>query len=322
MKIEKRYLETFRGIDGTNRRIPYLKISSGNNGPTVWITAAIHGDEVTGTAVVQSLIKFFQQNQLTAGILYLVPILNPSGFEAISRREQYAEADLNRNFGGKRDGTPSERLAWKILDEVIATKPSFVLDLHTDSMNSIAYTIVDGFHETSLLPIVTKSVTLAQKIGFAFGIDSHIAAGYHMSKSFSGQLITNGIPSITIELGGPLVVNNQMRIDGIEAIFNVLSWKKMIAKTIKQTVIDHGQDTQLRYFLPRINTQSTGIIEYRVEPGNLVTKGAILGKIRDVFARTIEIIKAPEDCMVFSHVDQSVTFPGLDLFTLTGTNKV
>ena len=314
MHITQNFIPTFSSIDLTTRQLPLIVVDSEKSGPIVWITAAIHGDEVTGTAVAQSLVKKLERYELKRGKIFCIPILNPTGFEAISRREQYAEADLNRNFGGVRNGTPSERLAWIILDTVLQTKPDFVIDLHTDSMNSIAYTIIDWFTEPKHASVMKASIDLAARLGLTYALDTEKSAGYPTWKSFSGQLIMQGVPAVTVELGGPLVVNEAMRKTGLEAVWSVLFSLKMVSSEPK--AYDRTTQTKPLYFMERLATQSTGIIEYRVTPGQIVSPGQVLGKIRDVFATTIEIIRSPAECLIVSHEDQSVTFPGLDLFTM------
>lgn len=314
MHITQSFIPTFTTIDLVQRQLPLITIDSEVSGPIIWVTAAIHGDEVTGTATAQSLMKRLQKYGLERGKIYIAPLLNPTGFEAIARREQYGEADLNRNFGGARNGTPSERLAWIILDAVLETQPDFIIDLHTDSMNSIAYTIVDWITGKKHLDTLNKSLDVAQRLQLTYALDSDASAGYTTTKSFSGQLMTQGVPAVTVELGGPLVVNNRMRKIGVEAVWNVFHSFQMVANPARE----YPLTTQKKpyYFMERIATQSTGIIEYRINPGERVKKGEELGKIRDIFANIIETIVSPKDCMVFSHEDQSVTFPGLDLFTL------
>lgn len=314
MRIRRENIPIFKSIDMVTRRLPQVVVESDNPGPTAWVTAAIHGDEVTSTAVAQSLMKRLETYPLVAGTLYIVPILNPTGFESVSRREQYFESDLNRSFDGDMHGNPSERLAAIILESVLQTKPDFLIDLHTDSMNSIPYTIIDGHTHKDYQTTVKKSIVLAQQLGLWHGLDSDDSAGYPMTRSFSGQLVARGVPAVTVELGGPLVVNEEMRKIGLEAVWRVLFEEKMV--TLKSSETAMTTQTEAYYFMERIPTQSTGIVEYRVKPGQVVEKDELMAKVRNVYGDTIEMVRAPQKCMIFSHEDQSVTFPGLDLFTV------
>lgn len=314
MIIRKEFIHLFKGIDLANKRLPFLVAQADNPGPIVWLTAAIHGDEVTGTAVIQSLFKRLEKFPLYKGTLYAFPVLNIPGFETISHHDIYGGINLNRCFGGEEKGSTQEIQASLILNKILETKPHYVIDLHTDSQNSIAYTIVD--YPTNLKNPKTfeQSASLANNMGFYWAIDTKKTAGYSLHKCLTGRLITEGVPAITLELGGPLVVMEEFRKSGLESIWNFLHMLAMFNE--KKPLLNREIPKTIYTFSERIRTRSTGIIEYRVKPGEEIIKGQVLGKIRDVFGDTIEVIRSPIDGILFSHEDQSVTFPGQTLFTL------
>lgn len=314
MTIAKRYVPLFKGIDQTTRRLPVIAVDSGAPGPVVCVSAAIHGDEVTGTAVIQSLVKRLKTFSLVKGKLYAFPILNPSGFENISRSVLYDKADVNRNFGGSDGGNAAERFASIISSTIIGYKPDYVIDLHTDSMNSIAYTLIDYPDCVEDVTTIKKSVQIARTLGFSWAIDTDMSAGYPLQHCLTGYLVSQGIPAVTIELGGPLVVSDRFRRVGLEAVWGFLYSQGMVESEAKRRPIIH-QD-QVYTFQHRIHTGVTGIIDFRVAAGGTVKAGQILGIIRNVYGETTEIVRSPADGILFSHEDQSVVFPGLNLFTL------
>lgn len=314
MTISKEFVPLFKSIDLSVRRLPIFVIDSGEPGPVIGITAAIHGDEVTGTAVVQSLVKRLSASPLKKGKIFALPILNPTGFETVTRSLLYDGADLNRSFDGDNIGSPAERSASIILSTVLKFSPDFVIDLHTDSSNSIAYTLVDQPNDLSSKKVVESSIKLAQELGFPWAIDTEESASYPLEKCLTGQLVSRGIPAVTIELGGPLVVVEPFRQAGLEAIWQILYSRNLVATPPKK--FDDKKQTSVLTFQSRIRTTSTGIIDYRVQPGQVIKAKQILGIVRDVFGETIETIYSPVSGILFSHEDQSVVFPGLSLFTL------
>jgi len=314
MIIKKEFIPLFKGIDLANKRLPFLVAQTDKPGPIIWLTAAIHGDEVTGTAVIQSLFKRLEKFPLYKGTLYAFPILNIPGFETISHQDIYAGINLNRCFGGDEKGSTSEIQASLILNKILETKPNYIIDLHTDSRNSIAYAIVDYPTNLKTLKTFKESIYLAENLGFSWAIDTEKTAGYSPQKCLTGRLITEAVPAITLELGGPLVVMEEFRRFGLEAIGNFLNNLGMFSQ--KEPVLKKEVPKVIYTFSERIRTRSTGIIEYRVKPGEEIIKRQVLGKIRDVFGDTIEVIRSPIDGILFSHEDQSVTFPGQTLFTL------
>ena len=323
MKFRRDFIPLFRSIDGSTRRLPIMVVDSEKAGPVIFLCAAIHGDEVNGTAVIQSVFKKIEREQsLISGKIVALPILNPAGFEMVSRHEPYAEADLNRQFPGRADGDYPQRLAYTILSLIEEEKPEVVLDLHTDSINSIAYTIVDFPKSVKNSSIVKECMKLAYDLGFHWAVDSEEAAGYPIEKSLSGSLVTKGIKAVTIELGGPWVISEEFRKLGFGAVWRLLGKYDMVKVDPDQKMIEADIDTEnILVFKDEVKIQSTGIVEFRVTPGQKIEAGQVLGKVRDVFGRTVETITSPRPGVVFSHDDQSAAFPGKSLFTIAYSEK-
>lgn len=313
MNITYDYIPLIPGIDLTVRQLPVMIADSGIPGPIVWLTGAIHGDEVTGTAIIQSVFHRLRREGLIAGKLYAAPILNPTGFETISRREVTTNADLNRSFGGSAQNGTAGMMAAEILAAVMKTNPDYVIDLHTDSIHSIAYTLVDVPKTIKDEMTLKKSIYLAETLGFPWALDTESSAGYPVEECFSGRLMTEGISAVTVEIGWPYIIVDERRRQGLSAVWGLLTALKMIKgeKEFIQSVPEN-----VATFSERLTTKNTGIVSYEVKPGQPVVKGQLLGQVRNVFGEIIEKITSPVDGMLYSHEDQSVTFPGLVLFTL------
>lgn len=118
-----------RLADGPWLTVP-VKVAVGNRPrPRLVALAGIHGDEPQGMV---SLLDFWDTCDpgRLQGTVILVPVANPPAFAAHQRRSPLDGLDLNRTFPGKADGTPSERLAYRLLHEVI-TGSDFVFTLHS-----------------------------------------------------------------------------------------------------------------------------------------------------------------------------------------------
>ncbi len=94
--------ESYSGVLVT---IPVVVRRAVEDGPTVFITAAIHGDELNGTGAIREII-WREPNRLRRGTLVLIPVANILGFE---RHSRYLpdRRDLNRCFPGRADGSMS-----------------------------------------------------------------------------------------------------------------------------------------------------------------------------------------------------------------------
>ena len=97
-------------------------------GPCLFVSAAIHGDEINGVEIIRRLVKLKQIRSLS-GTLIAIPIVNVHGFVTYSRYLPDGR-DLNRCFPGSRKGSLAGRMANTFFKEIVQ-KCSHGIDLHT-----------------------------------------------------------------------------------------------------------------------------------------------------------------------------------------------
>jgi len=315
------FISIFKSVDLARRRIPLVIHQTHVPGPVVWVVAAIHGDEVTGTETVLRLNRFLKRNPLKKGAVWTIPVLNPFGYELISRWEPIGERDLNRCFPGDPFGETSERIAHKIFSEIVQTKPDLVVDLHTDTQKSIPYVYLDQVLDSRDSSLLEKILEYARVAGINWFVEN--AKTYEeLENSITGSLVNVAkIPAFTIELGGPLVVSEKFVYVGLNVIKNFLAHLGMIegqANWIypQKVPLEGIYETVWYEYTP----DYSGIVEYKVQPGDIVKRGQPLARVKNLFDKTIQIITTKEDSVVISCADQSVCFPGTELFMMARRN--
>ena len=112
-------------LKGTQEENTVQVLRGEEDGPTLYIVAGVHGDEVAGW-LAGNLLK---QATLKAGTLYILSPANPYGAEQ-NQRKTKSDRDLNRNFPGNPDGWDAERIAASIYADIRDKQPELVLDLH------------------------------------------------------------------------------------------------------------------------------------------------------------------------------------------------
>ncbi len=189
-EIKYSFLEILTGSDLSRRRLHLLTTVSKKPGPVVWLTACSHGDEVAGIAVVQEIFKIIQKKPLQQGSLYALPLMNPLGFETVSRNITFSQEDLNRSFPGNKKGSLAERIAEKIFTSIKQTRPTLVLDLHNDWKNSIPHTFLDPRPAACQNKTYQKTKIFSQKAGFLIILDTT----NEFQKNLSYNLLKKNIP--------------------------------------------------------------------------------------------------------------------------------
>jgi len=314
--MKKEYISIFKSVDLAQRKIPMITQEVETPGPVVWVIAAIHGDEVTGTEIVLRLNRFLNRFPLLKGKVYSLPIMNPTGYEMINRYESTNAFDLNRCFPGNPKGNAGERIAHKIYSKIVKTNPAFVIDLHTDTMESIPYVYLDQVLDEKDAPMIETLLKYSEISGLNYFVENHESYMEELKNAITGALVnTAKIPSYTLELGGPLVVSNKFVEIGLNSVKNVLSYLGMInpIEPLWQYQNKLNLEPVYETVWKRYSPDYAGIVEYKVRAGDMVKRGDVLARIKNLFDNTIQLIKAKEDSVIISYADQSICFPGDEL---------
>lgn len=304
-KIKYSFLDILTASDLSRRRLPFMSIESSNPGPIVWLTACIHGDEVSGMVIIQEIFKIIKKT-LLKGKIFAFPLLNPMGFEHSSRYITLSKEDLNRSFPGKKDGSLAERIAEQIFNKIIESKPNLVLDLHNDWIKSIPFSLIDYSKEVLPTEAYKKTQDFSQQTGLLSVIDSKEISG-----SLSYNLIKKGVPSLTLELGEPYVINEKSIEIGVKSMTNILKHLEMIKPTnefFSYPLPEELKDKILKY--SEQTSSTSGIVRFYIKPGEVVKKGQLVAKIYNAFGKLQETINALNNSIVLGHADYSAAFPG------------
>lgn len=113
LKVERgQKLQTYLPVLGTNTKIPITIINGQNDGPTLLITAGIHGGEYPGIAAAIEISKAIEAEILSGCLI----IIHPVNIRSFWERSAFVTPDdgknLNREFPGDVNGTLSQKTAW------------------------------------------------------------------------------------------------------------------------------------------------------------------------------------------------------------------
>ncbi len=280
--------ETYSGADIS---IPVYVWRGKEPGPTVFVTGAVHGDEINGTGVIRSIIvdKPFK---LKAGALIMVPVINLLGFE---RHERYLpdRRDLNRCFPGTKRGSLAGRMARVIHDEIVG-RADFGIDLHTAALRRTNFPNVRADMRDPVL------AEFARAFGTELIVSSDGPAG-SLRKTASAA----GCPTIILEAGEVWKVEPTVVQYGIRGVANCLRHLKMV----------DGEPVAPPY---RVETDATrwvraqygGFLRFHVTPGDLVDKGTTLATNISLVGRRLNTVKAPRAGIVLGMTTLPSVAPG------------
>ena len=135
------YLAVSESYSGMTVKIPIHIRRANEDGPVVFVTGALHGDEINGTGAIRQLVQS-EDLKLTRGSVILIPVLNILAFD---RHSRYLpdRRDLNRSFPGSSAGSLAGRMAKTIMEEIVS-RCDYGIDLHSASVRRTNYPNVRG----------------------------------------------------------------------------------------------------------------------------------------------------------------------------------
>lgn len=277
---------------GTWLSLPVVVVNGAKAGPTVWLSAAVHGDEVNGVEIIGQVLEQTEPASL-AGCLLTVPIVNVFGFNAQSRYLP-DRRDLNRSFPGNERGSLAGRLAHLFMQEVVL-KCQYGLDLHTGSN-----------HRTNLPQIranLHDGETLALAESFAAPVLMHAGA---IEGSLRKAATAAGIPTLVYEAGEPLRFDDAAIRLGRDGVLRVLAALKMRRAAPKRK----SNHSALVERTAWIRARHGGILRLDTHLGARVSAKDPLGEVADVFGDDAWKVTAPADGLVIGHTNNPLVQQG------------
>ena len=248
--------------DWTPLTMPVHVIRGKKPGPTLCLTAAIHGDEVNGIEIIRRLLKKPVLKKI-AGTLIAIPIVNVYGF-LYQDRYLMDRRDLNRSFPGSKKGSLASRLAHLISSEII-TKSTHQIDLHTGSL-----------YRTNLPQIRADFSAKGTKAMAKHFNAPVIINSAQRSGSLRDYAHSLGIPFLLYEAGESLRFDELSIKTGIKGILNVMAHLKMTPKDILDNVHFSSELAHSSFW---VRSPYSGIVRFYKSLGKKVKKGDLLAVI-------------------------------------------
>ncbi len=265
----------------TPMEMPVHVLRGKNEGPTLFVCAAVHGDELNGVEIIRRLVQKLNFKNIH-GTLIAIPIVNVYG---VLNHSRYLpdRRDLNRSFPGTEKGSLASRLANLLLTECIE-KSTHAIDLHTGALHRSNIPQIRGDLNNP------KTMEMAQAFGVPVVINSKIRDG-----SLRDAADELGIPTIVYESGEALRFDEAAIKAGVSGIRRVMQQLGMLnLKQKKPSVIEPLVVNSSSW----VRAPISGIFHSLTKLGQIVSCGERIGIIADPFGETEEDIEATHTGMV------------------------
>lgn len=264
-------------------------------GPTVFVTAALHGDEINGSGAVRVLIQD-PTLKLIKGNVIFVPVLNLLAFD---RHSRYLpdRRDLNRCFPGSKTGSLASRMARTLFDEIV-TRSDYGIDLHTAAIKRTNYPNVRA----------DLSHSETHRLAFAFGCEA-ILNGKGPKGAFRREACHAGCPTIIMEGGEVWKVEPRIVDTAVKGVKNVLRELGMLDQELDrpdyQVVIEKTK---------WVRADRGGFLQFHAQPGEIVEKNQPLAKNTTLLGRDQNVLVAPFNGIILGMTTLPAVSPGEPVF--------
>jgi predicted deacylase len=248
----------------TSLSMPVEVIRGRKKGPILFVSAAVHGDEINGVEIIRRLVKSDSVLKGMKGTLIAIPVVNVYGFINQSRYLP-DRRDLNRCFPGSDQGSLAARLANAFMTEV-TSKCTHGIDLHTAAIHrdnlpqiraDLSNATVEAMAQAFKAPVIVNSNLIEGSL-------RHASMGLN-------------VPVIVYEAGEALRFNELAIRAGVKGVIGVMRSLGMLAaraktkKAIRQPFVARSSAW--------VRAPQSGIFRMIVPMGAHVTKNDLLGMV-------------------------------------------
>lgn len=282
-----------RQLTGLSASLALQVLHGARPGPCVFVSAAIHGDEINGIAIVQRLSQNLDPAAM-AGTLLLAPAVNIYG---VVNQARYLpdRRDLNRSFPGNARGSLAAQLAHTFLEHVIAPC-TLGIDLHTAAVHRYNLPQIRIAADNPYL------VELAMAFGAPVIVESPLRDG-----SMRELAQARGTPMLLLEAGEALRFDETSIRIGTEGVGRVLAHIGMIAADDGLTSVGIPARANRTVW---VRAPRGGIAHAEKRSGDVVHEGDRLGMVTGLFGEDAMEMTSPIAGIVIGHATLPVVNQG------------
>jgi hypothetical protein len=281
-----------RLMSGSPVALPAIVLHGRNEGPIVWLSAAIHGDEIAGTEIIRQVLGRLNPGTMSGTVIAL-PIVNVYGFNTDDRYLP-DRRDLNRSFPGSARGSLASRIAHLLMTEIVS-RSTVGIDLHT------------GSDKRTNLPQIRANLDdpRACKLAAAFG--APIAIHSRTRDGSLRQAASDAGATVLLYEGGEASRFDQRAIDaGTAGVLRVLAHMEMIEEL--PTNGEVSPQISRRTLWSRATR--SGITHLEAQLGDRVERFQPLASIYDPYGKRLGIIRSRASGMVIGHTQHPLVNRG------------
>ena len=273
-------------IQGHATHFPLFLINGSKEGPTLVVTAGIHGGEYPCVEAAARLGRSIDPKKLS-GKMIILPSANPITFKARSIYITPIDGlNLNRQFPGEAHGTYTRALADWLFQNII-TQGDLYIDMHGGDMIEALVPFV-SYNITGKKAVDKKAKEMAMAYGIRAVLEKQDAGG--LAGTTYAAAARAGVPALLTEAGGQGVWTEE-EVEILESGVR----RVMAAMDMYANVKEPGEEAQVLGGWEWLRSENDGLFYSDVNVGEIVSAGQEVGHIDDIFGERLQTAIAPVD---------------------------
>ncbi|WP_010255173.1 succinylglutamate desuccinylase/aspartoacylase family protein [Myroides injenensis] len=294
-------LEIARLHTATKLKIPVIVSRALEDGPTVLLSAGLHGDELNGVDIVRQIVHK-KINVPKKGTIICIPVINIFGF--INKTREFPDGrDMNRVFPGSANGSLAGRFAFHLLKYIIP-HVDYAIDFHAGGQSRF------NAPQIRIAPDNKELEDLATIFHPPFLLYSSQISG-----SFRNACSKRGVKMLLFEGGKSMDINNEVSTMGVEGTKRFLASFDMLRPQFD--VVPADQEMIIIKSSVWVRAKKSGLLHDQIKIGSYVKKGEKIAEISDPYGSENSIVKAPNDGYIINVNDAPITYQGDAIFHIS-----
>ena len=301
--------------DSRSAEVPFVLINGKRDGPTVYLQAAVDGDELNPIGVIRTIVSKIDPERLSGKIIAVI-IANFFGFHSNKSWNPIDKLSMNRVWPGRPDGSSSERIVHQLWNEIVL-QSNYAIDIHqtgiSPSVGSVYVRVGkdEPHHDTAfeMARVFGSGHILDEKESKIYASDGYNPKAAETKLSW--QATVRGIPTITPELSGSFGWVQDSITKGVRGVENVLKYLKLLQGEPefpkKQYVVKH---------LKNALANRGGFLEFKHTLGEIIQRDDTIVEITDPFGEMLDNIVANERCLLWRISEYPMVSTGQYTMTL------
>ena len=284
-------LNTYELPTKTSIEIPVYVFRSKTPGPTLLLSAGMHGDETNGIEIIRKVISREEVKNIRCGNLIAIPIINIVSF-LFGSRDLPDGRDMNRCFPGNKNGSLGSRIAYDIMKQVIPLV-DFGVDFHTGGAK------INNYPQIRCVFDFPDNISIAEKFSAPLIIESSYREG-----TLRREASKKGKPILVYEGGESLRFDYNAINEGTNGCLRLMRAYNMIDVDIPVNPTVRLKKTTW------VRAKISGLFHVNKTNGSYVNKGDLLGVICNPYGEIEEKITSPADAYIVGINNQPVINEG------------